>query len=269
MPHLLDPVVTGVAAVLAGTHSLAESVGLAPDSAAAWSLAIALLVVAVRIALLPLVVHGIRTAHARARAMPDLRALQRTFDGRRDHESLLRLRDERRRVHAEHGVSRWSLAPALLQLPLVYALYRVVSDLAAGQSVGALHAALVTSAAAASVAGLSLGDRLADAIAHGWPTAVVLMSLALVAAGLSLATQRWFVLPMTDLTDQPGALVTLQHALPWLSAAGVLVAGAFVPAGLLVYWVANNAWTFAQQGLVRRFAPTPGSPAASRRAPTA
>jgi hypothetical protein len=46
---------------------------------------------------------------------------------------------------------------------------------------------------------------------------------------------------------------------------GIVAAAALVPAGLLVYWLFNNLWTFVQQGLVWRFAPTPGSPAAARR----
>jgi YidC/Oxa1 family membrane protein insertase len=228
-------------------------------------LAILLLVVAVRLAMLPLVVHGVRAAHARARANPQLRALQQKYAGTRDPESLQRMRSAQKAIHAEHGVSSWSLAPALLQLPLVYALYRVVSDLASGQSVGALDAGLVASASAASVAGLQLTSRLGSTFAASVPSGLVLVGLAVLAAALTFATQRWLVLPMTDLTGQPDAMVSVQRAMPWLSAAGVLAAAAVVPAGLLVYWVVGNAWTFAQQAVIWRFAPTPGSPAALRR----
>jgi YidC/Oxa1 family membrane protein insertase len=60
-------------------------------------------------------------------------------------------------------------------------------------------------------------------------------------------------------------MASTQRLMPWLGAVGVLAAAWLVPAGLVVYWVANNAWSFAQQGLIWRFAPTPGSPAAARR----
>ncbi|WP_295697296.1 membrane protein insertase YidC [Lapillicoccus sp.] len=269
MPDLLSPVTTVIAAILARTHSLAGLAGLAPGSGGAWLLAILLLVIIVRTAMLPLTIHGVRSAHARARATPQLQTLQRRYAGARDRASLRQLRDERRRINAEHGVSTWSLAPMVLQLPLVYALYRVVSDLTTGHSVGAMGAALVASASAASLLGLTLTSRIGPLLLQHSAAAVVLVMLALVAAALTFATQQWFNLPMTSTTDlsgQPAGIAAIQRLMPWLAGGGVLVAAWFVPAGLLVYWVINNAWTFAQQGLVWRFAPTPGSPAARQRA---
>lgn len=70
---------------------------------------------------------------------------------------------------------------------------------------------------------------------------------------------------MTDPTDVPEAMASVQRLTPWVGAVGIVAAAAFVPAGLLVYWLFNNLWTFVQQGLVWRFAPTPGSPAAAGR----
>lgn len=263
---LLTPLTHAVAAVLAAAHHLAAGLGLAASSAGAWLLAVALLVIAVRTVLLPVTIHGVRSAHARAHAAPQLRELRRRYAGSRDLEQLTAMRAEQRRIHAEHGVSAWGLAPMLLQLPLFYALYRVVSDLAAGHSVGALDAGLVASASAASVAGLHLTGHLGTTFAASVPGGLLLVAVALGAALLSLLTQRWFVLPMTDPTGLPEAMATVQRLLPWVGGLGVLAAAAFVPAGLVVYWFVNNAWTFAQQGLVWRFAPTPGSPAALRRA---
>ncbi|GAA2470957.1 membrane protein insertase YidC [Terrabacter carboxydivorans] len=262
---LLSPVTHSVAAVLAATHDAAGAVGLSPGSAGAWLLAVLLLVVAVRTVLLPVTVHQVRSSHARAHAAPQLRELRRRYAGIRDLEQLTAMRTEQKAIHAEHGVSGWSLAPALLQLPLFYALYRVVSDLTAGHSVGALDAGLVASASAASLAGLHLTSHLGATLASNPLAGVVLVTAALGAALLSLLSQRWFVLPMTDVADLPEGMATVQRLMPWLGAVGVLAAAAFVPAGLIAYWLFNNAWTFAQQGLVWRFAPTPGSPAAARR----
>ncbi len=267
---LLSPVTTAVttavAVVLAAAHDLAGVVGLSPGSAGAWLLSIALLVVAVRTAMLPIALHGVRATHARAHAAPQLRELRRRYAGGRDRQQLIAQRAEQKRIHAEHGVSGWSLAPALLQVPLFYALYRVVSDLTAGHPVGALDAALVASASAASVLGLHLTRHLGATLVARDPAGLALLGVAVAAALLSLATQRWFVAPMTDPADVPEALAAAQRLVPWLGAGGVLVAAWVVPAGLVVYWLANNAWTFAQQGLVWRFAPTPDSPAAARRA---
>jgi YidC/Oxa1 family membrane protein insertase len=265
MLALLSPVTNAVAAVLAATHDAAGALGLTPGSAGAWLLAVLLLVVAVRTVLLPVTIHGVRSSHARAHAAPQLRELRERYAGSRDLEQLTAMRAEQKAIHAEHGVSGWSLAPALLQLPLFYALYRVVSDLTAGHSVGALDAGLVASASAASVAGLHLTSHLGPTLGSSLPAGLVMVAVALGAALLSLLAQRWFVLPTTNVADLPEGMATVQRLMPWLGAVGVLAAAAFVPAGLIVYWLFNNAWTFAQQGLIWRFAPTPGSPAAARR----
>ena len=266
MPDLLSPFTHAVAAVLAATHAAAGSLGLNPGSAGAWLLAVLLLVVTVRTALVPLTIHAVRSSHARAHAAPQLRELRGRYAGSRDLEQLTAMRAEQKAIHAEHGVSGWSLAPALLQLPLFYALYRVVSDLAAGHPLGALDAGLVASASAASLAGLHLTSHLGTTLGTNPVAGLVLVAVALAAAALSLLTQRWFVLPMTDPTDLPEQMATVQRLLPWFGAVGVLAAAVVVPAGLVAYWFFNNAWTFAQQGVIWRFAPTPGSPAARRRA---
>ena len=184
--------------MLAATHDVAGALGLSPGSAGAWLLAVLLLVVAVRTVLLPVTIHGVRSSHARAHAAPQLRELRQRYAGSRDLEQLTAMRAEQKAIHAEHGVSGWSLAPALLQLPLFYALYRVVSDLTAGHSVGALDAGLVASASAASLAGLHLTSHLGTTLGSNPVAGLVLVAVAVGAAALSLLTQRWFVLPMTD-----------------------------------------------------------------------
>lgn len=261
----INPLSHALAAVLAGAHALASSLGLAPASAAAWLAALALLVVAVRGLTVPLVLRGVRDSHARARARPQLLALQERYAGRLDAEGLRAVRAERRAIHSEHGVASWGLAPALLQLPLLLALYRVVSQVTGGHPLGALDAGLVASAASASVLGLHLSTRLGQL--HAAPAGLAaLAAVAVVSALLSYATSRWFTVPMSDPTGQPELLVKAQRWMPVAGAVGVLAAAWVVPAGLVVYWFLSNLWTFAQQGLVWRFAPTPGSAAALRRA---
>lgn len=268
MSTLLSPVVAVLTAVLARAHALASGLGLPPESMAAWLLALAILVACVRTAMLPLVVHGVRASHARARALPKLAALQRRYAGRRDLESLTRLRAEQRRINAEHGVSTMALAPALLQLPLFSALYVVISDLSAGHPIGTLDRVLVASAVSASIYGFHLTGRLTQ-LNGGLPALGIMLGLASIAAAASYLGQRWFAMPnLPDSgVDQPVAMVALMGWLPALSAVGILVGATVVPAGLLAYWCLNNLWTFAQQGLIWRFWPTPGSPAAARRLP--
>ena len=259
MPDVLSPIHHLVAAALAAAHTLAVSLGLDPGGGPAWILAIVGLVVAVRLALLPLTAHSVRLARASARARPALTELRRRYQGRKDLESLRELTAEQRRIRAEHGVSRAGCLPVLLQLPILFALYHVLASVARGETVGAMDAVLVASAGSASLLGVSLADRM-DLLASPGRLAVV-AGLAAVSAALSYATQRWFVLPNLALDGMPQAFADAQRMMPALSAIGLLVAASAVPVGLLVYWVASNAWTLGQQAVVTRWFPTPGSAA--------
>lgn len=261
---VLDPLSHALAALVTAAHTGLTSLGADPDSGTTWVLCLALVVLAVRLALLPLVVRGVRHAHASARARPQLRALQERYRHRTDLEGRQELAREARRLAAEHRVPRLGLLPALVQLPIWIALYRLVSDVAAGSTVGALSSALVASFGAATVLAVPLADR--GYLGAGWPHLVAVAGLASVAAVLSFVTQRWLVAPNALGGDVPEAVVRAQQLMPAISAVGLLVAGGVVPVALLVYWVCNGTWTLGQSYVVWRWFPTPGSPAAARRA---
>ncbi len=265
MSNPFDALTHLIAATLAAAHRAVTGLGLPADGSVAWLLAIVALVVMVRLVLLPVVVHGVRMAHAGARARPDLLDLQRRYAGRTDPDSLRELLAARRAVNADHGVSRLGCLPVLLQLPILFALYAVLSAVAQRQPIGAMDAALVASAGSASILGVTLADRWGDALGHSTGHALVVVVLAALAAGLSYLTQRYAVLPNMVLDGMPDGFAEVQRMMPAVSALGILVAAVAVPFGLLVYWVATNAWTLAQQGLIVRFAPTPGSAAYAAR----
>lgn len=269
---LLDPISHALAATLAAAHTGLTSLGADPDGGLTWIACLTLLVIAVRLCVLPAAVHGVRLAHASARARPHLRDLAARHRGRTDADSLRDQLAERRRINAEHGVSRLGCLPLLLQLPVWIGLYHLVSAAAAGVPTGLLDAGLVASLGAATVAGVPLA---ASGYLGGGPVHLaVVLGLAAVAAGLSFVVQRVFVaqntVPMTapdgarpELAD---ALATTQQLLPLVSAGGLLLAGGLVPVALLVYWVCSQAWTLAWSAAVWRWWPTPGSPAAARAA---
>lgn len=263
---LLDPVTHALAALLAATHAGLASLGADPDSAATWLLCLLATVVVVRTALLPFTIHAVRAAHSSARARPQMRALTEKYRGRRDAESLRSMLTEKRNIAAEHGTSRLGCLPLVLQLPVWFALFRLVSDVAAGQAVGAMNATLAASLGGATVLGVSLAER---GYAVTGPAHLGLVSgLAIVAAAVSYASQRFFVAPNTDLEGMPDTMVRAQELLPALSAVGLLAAAGMVPVALLAYWVCNGVWTLLQSAVVWRWFPTPGSPAAQRHVST-
>lgn len=260
----LEPIKHVLAAVLASTHHALTALGAAPGGALTWLLCIAAVVVLVRTALLPFVVHGVRQAHAGARARPHLQDLAQRYRGKTDAESVRRMLEERRRVSAEHGVSRLGCLPLLLQLPVWIGLYHLLSAVSSGTAVGAMGPALVSSLGTASVLGVSLAAHgyLGSGLAH----LAVVAGLAAVAATLSFVTQRFFVAPNTVVDGLPEAVATAHRVMPALSAVGILVSAGVVPVALVAYWVLSSGWTLGQSAVVARWFPTPGTEAARRAA---
>ena len=252
---VLDPISHVLAAVLAIAHTGLVSLGADPGSGTTWVLCVAALVVIVRAALLPLVAHGVRRAHAAARARPQLTELTRRYRNRKDADSMRSFLSERRRIAAEHDLSRVGLLPALIQFPIWVALYHLLSDVAAGAAVGAVTPHLAASLGAATLLGLPLAER--GYLGAGWSHLAVVGGLAVGAALLSYATQRFLVAPSAVLGEVPDAIARIHQLLPALSAAGLLVAGGAVPVALLVYWVWNSIWTLGQAAVIRRWFPTP------------
>ena len=85
---------------------------------------------------------------------------------------------------------------------------------------------------------------------------MVVAALAGTAALLSFVTQRYVSAP-SIVDGVPETLLRAQQLMPFLSAAGLIIAGGVVPVALLVYWVANQSWTLAQTAVIARWFPTP------------
>ncbi len=259
---LLDPLSHALAAVVAAAHTSLASVGADPTAATTWLLSIAAVVLCVRLALLPVVVHGVRLAHASAKARPQLHELTERYRGRTDRESVRRMMEERRRITAEHRVPRLGCLPMLLQLPIWLALYHLVSDVAAGAPVGAMSPELVASLGTATLLSVPLAER--GYLGAGPAHLAVVAGMAVFAALLAYVTQRYLVGPNLVTDGMPEAMATAQQLMPMLSAMGLLVAGGLVPVALLAYWLCNSVWTLAQSVVIWRWFPTPGSSAAAR-----
>ncbi len=262
---VLDPLSHALAVVVATAHAALTSLGVDPVSGTTWLLCIAAVVIGVRLALLPLAVHGVRLAHASARARPHLQELTQRYRNRKDPVSTRAFVHERRQIAARHGTPRLGFLPLLVQLPIWLALYHLLADVAAGASVGAMNHELVASLGAATLLGVPLAE--CGYLGDGWTHFAVVAGLAGTAAALTFVAHKFLIAPNTAMADLPDIMVRAQQMMPVLSALGLILAGGVVPVALLVYWVCNSAWTLGQSAVVWRWFPTPGSPAAARLEP--
>ncbi|WP_194903097.1 membrane protein insertase YidC [Quadrisphaera sp. INWT6] len=265
---LLNPLAwleAAVSGVLVAAHSLLAAAGLDPAGGPAWTAAVVVLVVVVRVALLPLVVRGLRAGHRAAAVAPQLRALQARYSRpglTRDPGELAQLRAEQAALYREAGASPLApLLPALLQVPVMIALARVLDGAARGHAVGLLTPALALQAGAATV----LGAPLSGSLLGGGAGALLGGALVLVVAAATWATTRLQLTRGTDPAVLEGPVGQAQRATAWLLPLVMAATSAAVPLGLLVYWATSAVWSLGQQLAVLRWLPTPGSPAAAAR----
>jgi YidC/Oxa1 family membrane protein insertase len=246
---LMSPFLQVVSFVLVVAHSLLVRAGGDPQAGLVWAGSIALLVAVVRSALLPVVVHQVRTAHAAARARPALAAVRARYHGRRDRQALQRQAAELRAVQAEHGLSQWAMVPLLVQAPVFYALFLLLREAAAGAPVGAMT--------------VSLAQSMTVAMTQG---TVVVAVVAVAVALITYLTGRHLVAANLPAEALEGVMGTVQRLMPAISALMMLGSATVLPLGVLLYWLVSAIFTAGQQLVVNRWAPTPSSRAFAVRA---
>lgn len=231
-----------LAAVLDTAHALLLGLaGLLESFAgpAAAALAIVLVTLAVRGALVPLGVLQVRAEVARRRLAPKLADLQRRH--RRNPEVLQRKTLE---LYRAEGVSPFAgLWPALAQVPIVSVLYGVaVSAQLNGHPNELLRETLFGAPLGLSLPGLAATPGLA---------VLVPVALLAVMAVVAWFTRRQSLRMAAAAPAAEGPLAGMTGALSWLSFTTVLIA-AFVPLAAALYLAVSTTWTFVERTLLRR-----------------
>jgi YidC/Oxa1 family membrane protein insertase len=190
-----------------------------------WGWSIVMLTVCVRIAILPLTYKGIRGMQNMQRLAPEMKKLQERYKDDRE-----RLNQEMMKFYREHGFNPMSSClPLLLQIPFFIALFYLLRGSEFKAEIKGEESFLII-------------PNLAEPA-----TGIVLVVLIVLYVGTQLAAS----LVTAVSADRNQRLLIL--GLPVV----------FVPilisfeAGLLVYWITTNIWTFGQQLFVKKFLPMP------------
>jgi YidC/Oxa1 family membrane protein insertase len=231
LAHVVDLALTPfellISHVLAGAHAALAACGLPAASGVTWAASIAVLVLVVRLALLPLMIRQVRAAA----------------------------------VHAETGAGPLGCLPVLAQAPVLLALFRVLTAAAHGSAVGAMTPALVAQLDAARLGGAAL----AAGVHAGGGAVVVAAALTAVMAGALWLTQHRQLTRNTPASALEGVAGRSQRAALWVLPLVTVGSGLTFPIGVLVYFACSNTWTLAQQAAIIRWLPAPGSPAHAAR----
>jgi YidC/Oxa1 family membrane protein insertase len=243
-----------IAALLEGGSTLLTGLTALLDplaGPAASALAIVLLTLAVRAAMIPLGAVQVRAEVARRRLTPKLQALQRKWA-----KNPERLSREMTALYSAEGTSPLAgMWTALVQLPVISLLYTLF-----GHAQLAGHAnTLFTSTLFGVPLGTSLGSIAGGASAL-WPGALV-VGAVLGALALTAVFSRRQALAVSRATGvEPNRLTRVLASLSFVS---VLFA-AIAPLAAGVYLVTTTTWTLVERALLRRrldpaFAPERGA----------
>ncbi len=236
---LLDLTSTGLMALIS---LLTPATG-----ALASALAVVLVTLLVRAALIPAGVAQAKAEQTRARLAPRLRELQKRHRG--DRERLQRATME---LYRAEGASPFAgCLPLLLQAPIVGLLYSVFLHPVIGGHANELLAQ--------NLFGVPLDTSLVGAVRAGTAdpaTWIVTGCLVLAIALVGELTRRLFRPPLpesSDASDMPGVPAGLLGVLQFATALVAL----FVPLAAGLYLLTTVAWTLVQRLILRRRYPTP------------
>jgi YidC/Oxa1 family membrane protein insertase len=228
-----------VAALLDLFYALVEGIAgvLAPISTPLnTALAIVVLTIIVRTALIPVGISQVKAEWARRRIAPKLQALQRKYKGKPEQ-----LQKKSMALYKAENVSPFAgFLPLLLQAPvisLVYALF-IRHDING-------HANdLLTQ----DLGGVALGSPIWQA---GWPGILVFIGLFAVMALVAWMTRRTTLRLNPVLPDAPANQVTMQRILSWMPFLTIVFA-ALVPLAATLYLATTTLWTLVERAVLRR-----------------
>ena len=242
-----------------------------PSDGWAWALSVVGLTVTIRAALIPIFVKQIKAMRAMQLIQPQVRELQKKHGHDRE-----RLAQEQMKLFKESGTNPFaSCLPLLLQMPIFFSLFALLRHAVNGQAYGFLtHSAHNTANPSWSLAdafghaqwlGASLGSSLTKT--QGSHSVMVIAPvLVIMMIATQFLTQRQIMsknMPPEALTGPYAQQQKIMlYVLPFIFA----ISSFAFPIGLMLYWTTSNLWTMAQQYVIIKASPTPGSPAAIAKA---
>ncbi|UFU06533.1 membrane protein insertase YidC [Ruania halotolerans] len=265
---VLWPLKVAVAWIMVRAHDVLTFIGMDPAGGWTWVLSIVALVIVIRVLLIPLFVRQIKASRGMQLVQPEIQKLQKKYKGKTDPASRQAMQQEMMAIYREAGTSPFaSCLPILAQMPIFFALFRVLASLsavAAGDypraSIGPLTQELAAQAEASSIFGASLSSTFMGEGAT-IEARVVTAVLILLMSATTLFTQRQLTMKNMPASALDNPMARQQKMLMYIFPLIFMFTGVHFPIGVLIYWTTSNVWTMGQQFFVIRNSPAPGSEA--------
>ena len=270
MDTILWPLKVAVAWVMVRIHDFLVLIGMGKGPGAAWVLSIVGLTILMRLLIMPLFVRQIRASRGMQLMQPELKAIQDKYKGKKDQASRQRMQEEMMALYRKHGTNPFSSCfPILLQMPVFFALFRVLANLQSvashtypgHDSIGPLTAALAEEVQKSTVFGASLSSSFMNATDSATKIVTVVMIVM-------MSVTQWYTMAQLSTKNMPESAKTSDN--PMMRSQKIMMTvmpiffaftGIQFQIGVLVYWVTTNLWTMGQQFFTIRNMPAPGSEA--------
>ncbi len=124
---ILGPIAKVLGWIMNGIFWLLDKIGI-PNI----GLAIILFTIVVYLLLMPLTIKQQKFSKLSAKMNPELQAVNKRYQGKKDNESMMAMQQETQAIYAKYGVSpTGSCVQMLIQMPILFALYRVFMNIPA------------------------------------------------------------------------------------------------------------------------------------------
>lgn len=246
---MLDFIYYPVSGVLWLWHTAFAAV-LGTSSGLAWVLAIVFLVLTLRALLIRPFLAQLRFQRTLAKIAPEMKEIQRKYKDDRQKQA-----EEVRKLQQEHRFNPLlGFLPMIGQILVFIGLFHVLNSSTPATANYVFSTEQVQSFLQAKLFGAPLSLSLSHAgDALGSVTAVVI-PLVVIAAIATHFTARFSAARQREVAPETDRTRVMNLLSMWVFPIGTLVTGVLWPVAILLYFVIQNAWTFAQQHLVyRRF----------------
>ena len=124
---ILGPVANGLGKIMEWLYSFFDLMGIANIG-----LCIIAFTIVVKLLMLPLTIKQQKFTKLSSMMNPELQAVQKKYKDKRDPESMTRMREETNAIYDKYGTSpTGSCLQILIQMPILFALYRVIMNIPA------------------------------------------------------------------------------------------------------------------------------------------
>ena len=266
MGTLLKPFEYAVAWIMVQFHALLVWLGMDSAGGWTWTLSIVGLVIVIRILLIPLFVKQIKASRGMQLLQPEVQKIQKKYKGKSDPASRDAMGREMMDLYKRTGTNPFSSClPILLQMPIFFALFRVLNTNVVKQvEIGPLTKELAALADHSEIFGVALSDTFMNA--DGTNVKVLTVILIVLMSASTFITQKQLMsqnMPASSMENNP--FMQQQKLMLYLFPLIFAISGVNFPIGVLIYWLTTNLWSMGQQFFVIRRMPSPGSPAEARR----